>query len=304
MLYYVLLAHTQPKQVENLCNRLKWNIFIHLDKSQDIHNRNYISEKNDDVTFIKNRVKINWWWFSMIEWTINWLKEISKSLTEDDHVIIMSWQDYPIKSINDINNYFKMIKWKSVLKIYDDLDWNKELINRYSWWYFRDLSIPKLVNSFFYTLWCLFSNFKDFKNPITIYIIERLLNFILPKRKYLLNKFKIYWGSQRMALSWKHVKYLLNYLKTNEWLVVLNNYKRVLIPDETFFQTILMNSKYKTEIIDKSLWYIDWDTWPEFPKILRREDYDKIMNSGKLFARKFGVISWSLIEYINKTILT
>ena len=107
-----------------------------------------------------------------------------------------------------------------------------------------------------------------------------------------------------MVLSTKHIKYLLKYIESGVGKKILNNYKRILIPDETFFHTLLMNSEYKDEIINKSLWYIDWEIGPEYPRILRLEDYDKIKKSNKLFARKFNSISLPLIEYINQTILS
>ena len=103
-----------------------------------------------------------------------------------------------------------------------------------------------------------------------------------------------------MVLSAKHIKYLLNYIKTPEGQVVLKKYKRVLIPDETFFHTLLLNSKYGGEIVKKSLRYIDWSSWPEYPKILTFEDYQKIRFSWKLFARKFDENKSSfLVEKLN-----
>ena len=304
MIYYLLLAHTQPKQVEKLCNVLEWNIYIHLDERQDKKDWQFISENKENIKFISERMKINWGWFSMIQWTINWLKEMSPLLKGDDHVIVISWQDYPLKNKFKINEYFNPLKWKSIIDVYDDKEWNKNLIKRYNWWYYRDLNIPQLIDNIFHFLWWIFFDVSNLKNPITVYIIERFLNLILPRRKYLINRFNIYWGSQRMVLSTKHIKYLLKYIETNEGKKVLKNYKRVLIPDETFFHTILMNSEYKDEIINKSLWYIDRETWPEYPRILRLEDYEKIEKSNKLFARKFNSTSLSLIEHINKTILS
>ncbi|NGY93813.1 beta-1,6-N-acetylglucosaminyltransferase [Bacillus megaterium] len=40
---------------------------------------------------------------------------------------------------------------------------------------------------------------------------------------------------------------------------IYNYFKYVLIPDEIFFQTILLNSKFKDEIINDNLTYINWE---------------------------------------------
>ncbi len=44
-----------------------------------------------------------------------------------------------------------------------------------------------------------------------------------------------------------------------------------------------------------SLRYIDWETGPEFPKLLDNSDFKKLMNSNALFARKINP-SLSLLE--------
>jgi hypothetical protein len=63
-------------------------------------------------------------------------------------------------------------------------------------------------------------------------------------------------------------------------------FKHVWIPDELFFQTIVMNSPLRDTIVNDDLRYVDW-TRPTAPAILGRQDFDTLRNSGKLFARKF-----------------
>ena len=55
--------------------------------------------------------------------------------------------------------------------------------------------------------------------------------------------------------------------------------------DELFVQTIAMNSPYRQNIANDSLRYIDWEHG--FPYSFTAEDYSLLMNSDKLFARKF-----------------
>ena len=70
-----------------------------------------------------------------------------------------------------------------------------------------------------------------------------------------------------------------------------NNYKKyfrhTLCPDEIFLQTILINSPDISRIIDENLRYIDWNRGN--PYILKQEDYNMLMDSNKLFARKFDI---------------
>jgi hypothetical protein len=69
---------------------------------------------------------------------------------------------------------------------------------------------------------------------------------------------------------------------------VLRFFEHVYIPDEVFFQTVLMNSEQASSIVDDNLRYIDWQARPA-PKILTTEDLPALVESRKLFARKFDV---------------
>lgn len=64
-----------------------------------------------------------------------------------------------------------------------------------------------------------------------------------------------------------------------------------------FFQTIIFNSKFREKVymIDEasnsnimSLRYIDWNSGPEFPKLLDSDDFIKIKNTDCILARKFN----------------
>lgn len=55
--------------------------------------------------------------------------------------------------------------------------------------------------------------------------------------------------------------------------------------DEVYKQTVLQNCGLR--IVNDNLRYIDWSARQPSPKTLRLEDYDSIIASGKLFARKF-----------------
>ena len=56
-----------------------------------------------------------------------------------------------------------------------------------------------------------------------------------------------------------------------------------LVPDEIFFQTLVLNSPHRDSVVDANLRYIDWPG----PRVLRADDLDALLGSGMLFARKF-----------------
>ena len=57
--------------------------------------------------------------------------------------------------------------------------------------------------------------------------------------------------------------------------------------DEFVFQTILMNSHFKNNVVSNHYRYIDWSAGGQHPKLLDANDFEKMVNSDNLFARKF-----------------
>jgi hypothetical protein len=69
---------------------------------------------------------------------------------------------------------------------------------------------------------------------------------------------------------------------------VVDFFRHVDIPDEVFFQTVLMNSELAGSVVNDNLRYIDW-TRGARPALLEARDLPALRASPKLFARKFDV---------------
>jgi hypothetical protein len=83
-------------------------------------------------------------------------------------------------------------------------------------------------------------------------------------------------------------------------------FKHLDSPEEIFFPTLLMNSKYADDIINDNLNFM---IWPEetsaHPKVLTIEDFDSIKVSHTLFARKVNEVnSRTLLERIDNELLS
>lgn len=68
---------------------------------------------------------------------------------------------------------------------------------------------------------------------------------------------------------------------------IQKTFKYSLCADELFLQTIVMKSPYKNNIINCSLRHIDWEKGK--PYTFRAEDYEELMNTEDLYARKFDM---------------
>lgn len=67
----------------------------------------------------------------------------------------------------------------------------------------------------------------------------------------------------------------------------LNRFRHTLCPDEIALQTLIMNSPFAERVVNDNLRYIDWSRKknPE-PYVLDLANWDALMASGALFARK------------------
>ena len=77
------------------------------------------------------------------------------------------------------------------------------------------------------------------------------------------------------------------------------------MPDEIFFQTILLNSPFQRMAVNDNLRYIEWPN-PDSgsPVILCKGDFGKLISSPKLFARKFDVtVDADVLDLIDQEIL-
>ncbi len=99
-------------------------------------------------------------------------------------------------------------------------------------------------------------------------------------------QFICYGGWAWFTLSRKCIQYLMKFIKDNPKLI--NYYKRTVLPEESIFQTILVNSKlFKFCNDDKR--FVDFARGSGYghPWIITTEDYSTITNGNFHFARKF-----------------
>lgn len=97
---------------------------------------------------------------------------------------------------------------------------------------------------------------------------------------------KPYGGSQWLCLSKTHMDYIVDYLASHP--NVLKFFEHSKIPDEMVFQTVLMNSTFAGQVLNRLEWYVDWrEAIDGRPAILTVNHIPDMLACGRLFARKF-----------------
>jgi hypothetical protein len=279
---YAIQCHKNPEQLNKLIEKISdedVDIFIHVDKKSSIMN---LIKRSNNIYFTDKRLNIKWGHSSQFFATIELLKKISKT-GEYKYIHFISGQDYPIKNKNKIKSFFKENYGKQFIQ-YRPLpnDWPYNGMSRVLVYYPYLLFTNKFTRKFMYKYERIVM-----KNPA----LQRNIN----------NLPKLYGGSCWFSITGDCMEYILEFTNKND--IYLNFFKNTHCGDEIFFQTILVNSKYKNHLVNDNMRYIDWSTKGSSPKVLVIGDFEKLQESHKLYARKLDdKIDNSLLIKLNEII--
>lgn len=264
------IAHTINNNFKLLLEVMTsdFDVYVHFDKKSEIKFANEILEikkqYRDKVFFVENNIEVYWGGFSQVLAEYNLLKYAYYNNSNYSHFLLISGADFPIKSNNYINKFFSNNEKVSFIQC------NK--LPADGWGMNGGLDR-------FQRFWL-----TDFKNRQNTRVIGRITLSIqkiigIKKKDY----FKVYYGGANWANLSRHaVKYIVELVNNDEQ--VLNSFKWSRACVEIWKQTILKTSD-KNTIVNDCLRYVDWSgRYP--PKVLDISDFDKLMKSNALFARK------------------
>ena len=251
---YLILAHHKPDMLKRLVRQIQREVYVHVDLKSDI--TPFLME-NPLVHFLKNRVSVDWGGFTTVEATFELLR--AALLSDASRFVLLSGVDYPIKPIVFFEEHLSRFPGKCFLSCVDVAEhWIKaEVRYRYTWF------PSKLANRFARQL-------------------ARISRYTLPKIA-LPKGVRFFGGSQWWVLTREAAIHCLEFAEKNEHLMRI--FRRMQLPDEHFFQTVIMNSELQGSIINDNLRFIDFSG--AHPRILRANDLEVIVSSAKFFARKF-----------------
>ncbi|MDR0517095.1 MAG: beta-1,6-N-acetylglucosaminyltransferase [Fibromonadaceae bacterium] len=279
---YLIIAHNEfgiLKKLVKLLDCSNNDIYIHIDKK--IQNFNFMEyEKITDKAnlFFVPRIKISWSGFSQIQSELSLIKEAVKN--EYDYYHLISGVDLPLKSNEFIDIFFEKNKGKEFI-LFEELE--PYIYKRAKYYHFLREFLFKRKKT----------QFLRFLNELTI-IPQMLLGINRLKR----NNLEIKKGSSWFSITHSFAKFICE----NEEFIH-KNFKYTSCADELFLHTLVHRSSFKNSIVDDNYRYIDWVRGR--PYTFKKEDYQSLINSNKLWARKFSEkIDMEIVEDIYKTIIT
>ena len=196
-----------------------------------------------------------------------------------DYYHLISGQDLPLKGQDYIHTFFEQNAGKNFILFDANAEKNHLVEERFQQYHFLQNSIGR--NS---GLWIAF--------------LERVERLSISIQKSLkvnrISKYphKVYKGGNWFSITHEMASYVVSRKNDiKKWF----NYS--LCADELFLQTVAMESPLRETIIDDSLREIDWERGK--PYTYRSDDYELLMSSHNLFARKFSSdIDKNIIEMV------
>ena len=271
----LITAYTDFQQLEKLINQFdeNYNIYIHIDKKSKITpERIQRLSENRNVKYLSRKYKVNWGGFNHLK-SYLLLSEEALNNKENEYFHLITGQDFPIKD----NQYFDKLLLSETDQKSNYLDYFKMPTSR---WF--NGGMHRLE---FYNLYDLI-NAKTEPG-------RRLINFILKVQKKINIrrpiKFaeQLYGGSTYWTLHRNCLQYVINFTKKNPDFY--KRFKYTFCAEEIYFQTIIMNSEHSKNVINDNLRFIIWDNRKGGnPAFLNENDYEAIIKSNKLFARKIN----------------
>ena len=286
----LVLCHIFPERINRLISSLDdedIDVYIHIDKKSTLFDE--IKSDNGKINILCDelRVDVRWGQFSQVEAELNLLRYASGRKSYD-YYLLLSGMDYPLVSTEELKLFLSDNAESNYINLCNSRNNNNN----------GKSNNHDKCNDIYY-LSCLLNKHGISRILRRIWIASTggYNHTFKAFRRKNNTGFKFYYGSQWWCLSGNTIQWMLEYIEENPKYVAF--FRNSRNPDESFFQTLFMNSSFVSTRKDY-LHYIDWSEKRNSPKCLEVSDFYKIKKSGKLFARK--IMDEQLMDLIDQNL--
>jgi hypothetical protein len=261
-LAYLVLAHKNPDQIGRLIHAIHrpGNYYLlHIDRGAAASVRAYARElasRYPNVFLMRSR-RCRWGGYSMVRIQLAAIQQLLEIGEDWDFFINLSGQDFPLRRQEEIGAALAGQRGKNFLTCFDPLE---------RWGHLGRIRVRKI----------------HFEIPFSRQV--RCVPKLEIDRRFLLGGARWYGGWQWMILSRDFCEYVSRPAETRRFRAF---FRHTLVPDESFFQTVIMNSEFRDSVVNDYKRQIDWERGPEHPRVFTMEDEDVLLGSSAFFARKF-----------------
>lgn len=290
---YIIMAHKNPGQLYRLIDRLNdgaSEFFIHIDKTAAFAPFEIVKELGTTIIHFVDRADSKWGGFGSVQASLNGLKAVKNSQKKFDRILLLSGQDYPIKSNQYINNFFSNSPHTVFIDYFP--------IPNYLKW-------PGSDNGGLYRVYKYYFGLKWYQLfcSKSLNLLSTYIPFL--KRK-IPNEMKPFAGSQWWSVDGYALDYILDYDEKHPEYRAFHQH--TFVPDELYVQMIVANATDENlvkSIVNSNKRFIIWaDEHAAHPNLLGKNDFEAILNSDDLFARKFDEnADAEILDLIDREIL-
>lgn len=279
---FLIIAHSDFTLLQILVSMLddvRNDIYVHIDKK--VHKLPILQVKYSELHILNNRIDVKWGGVSQIKTELLLFSEAANN-GPYMYYHLLSGADLPIKSNDYLHDFFTKNQGKEFVGFAHGDFADNDVFNKvyYKHYFINGLRADNLF---------IRQTSKLFHNILLI--LQKFLRYKIRHDNLEFRK-----GCNWLSITEAFCSYVL---KNQSITKVL---KHSLCGDEIFIQTLLWNSPFKDCIYNPDEEFIgcmreiDWTRGS--PYTWRTEDYDTLMSSTKLFARKFDYEKYP--EIINK----
>ncbi len=289
---YIIMAHRYPAQLHRLIDRLNdgcSEFFIHVDKTAEITQFEIVNAFGAVVQFIE-RADSKWGGFGSVQASLNGLKAVKATGKHFDQILLISGQDYPIKSNEEINAFFEASPHGIFMDYFP--------IPNYEKWPGTDRGGWYRVDKYYIGL-----SWHEFFRSKSLNLLSAYLPFL---RRKMPNGMKPYTGSAWWSVDMYGLNYILDYDAAHPQYRAFHRY--TFVPDELFMHMIIANStddRLRKSLSPNNKRFLIWEKPNSaHPNTLRISDFPAIKASTHLFARKFdATVDSEILDLIDNEIL-
>ncbi len=288
---YLIFAYKNPKLLQRQILALSSTdsaFFVHIDKKSNINDFSFNTESN--IFIINNRVPVFWAEFSGVLAILALLSRALQGPEHYDYLVLLSGSEYPLQSMEYIQDFFQAnngAEFMDIVRI-PNQEAGKPLTH---------------INTFR----------MQSHRPLLRLAVRVLSKIGLIRRDYrsYLGTLEPYSGHTWWALTREACQYITTFV--DEHPDIVKFFENVPQPEESFFHTILGNSKFRPQI-RRNLLYEDWSFGGTHPAMITEnhiaffQTQEKVMvsdifGSGEvLFARKYTDENLALLDSVDEMI--
>lgn len=268
---YLITAYKDAGSLLELAQMFAQNgyVYIHIDKKSQTITDADIATLNaiENCTAIR-KYDIKWGGFNHVRAILE-LVMMAVANKDVSYMHMLTGEDFPLVSPDELDERFLSCD-KIYMTYIQPEDFSEAVTVRYRYYnWFQDRNVKNKM------LWTV-QNMTVKLQKLCGVFRERLGEFT-----------RIYKGLVYISMPSEAAAYVVEYVSRHEefW----DDLYKCQVPEEFFFQTLFMNhDTWADKVENRELRYMDWSRGDgSSPAYLTSKDYDALMESGCLFARKF-----------------